>query len=207
MRRKVTYSLGGSADIQGNVRRARPRLDALLRDRRARCRSAKSRCTFPATTTRVTPSPRSRRVLWLDVPFDQIRAGLESGRVSGAASKSRAKRGGVLVVDDYGHHPTEIAATIRPPLPSYQRRLFVLFQPHRYSRTQGVAAEFGHCFDGAHKVFVTDIYAAGEKPIPGVAAHTIIERVKADSKIAVEHAHLRRRVLDASRSRCARATS
>jgi UDP-N-acetylmuramate--alanine ligase len=66
--------------------------------------------------------------------------------------------------------------------------VFVLFQPHRYSRTQSVANEFGHCFDGAHRVFITDIYAAGEKPIPGISTHTIIDRVKAESKVAIEYA-------------------
>jgi UDP-N-acetylmuramate--alanine ligase len=64
----------------------------------------------------------------------------------------------------------------------------VLFQPHRYSRTQSVADQFGRCFDGAHKVFISDIYPAGEKPIPGVSAHTIIERVKKESSVKIEYA-------------------
>ena len=78
----------------------------------------------------------------------------------------KGEAGGVIVVDDYGHHPTEIAATIQGALSSYRRRVFVLFQPHRYTRTRDVAAEFAGCFDGAHKVFIADIYPAGEKPIP-----------------------------------------
>jgi UDP-N-acetylmuramate--alanine ligase len=94
----------------------------------------------------------------------------------------------VTVVDDYGHHPTEIAATLQAAIASYGGRVFVLFQPHRYSRTQAVAAEFAGCFDGAHKVFVTDIYPAGEKPIEGVGAHTIIDLVRQHGGVDIEHA-------------------
>jgi UDP-N-acetylmuramate--alanine ligase len=56
--------------------------------------------------------------------------------------------------------------------------LFVLFQPHRYSRTKAMAAEFGGCFEGAHKAFITDIYPAGEEPIAGVSADTVIRQVR-----------------------------
>jgi UDP-N-acetylmuramate--alanine ligase len=119
--------------------------------------------------------------------LDQIAAGWIMQGV-GRRFEIKGERGGILVVDDYGHHPTEIAATIRAAVSSYGRRVFVLFQPHRYSRTQSVAGEFAHCFDGAHRVFVTDIYPAGEKPIPGITAHTIIDRVKAAGGVSVEHA-------------------
>jgi UDP-N-acetylmuramate--alanine ligase len=66
--------------------------------------------------------------------------------------------------------------------------VFVLFQPHRYSRTQAIADEFAGCFRGAHKVWITDIYPAGEKPIEGIDANTIIDRVRANGDVAVEYA-------------------
>jgi UDP-N-acetylmuramate--alanine ligase len=125
--------------------------------------------------------------LWLDVPFDQIRAGLESWQGVGRRFEVKGEAAGVLVIDDYGHHPTEVAATVQAALSSYRRRLFVLFQPHRYTRTQALADQFGTCFAGAQRVFITDVYAAGEKPIPGVNADTIVERVRRDGKIEVEH--------------------
>jgi UDP-N-acetylmuramate--alanine ligase len=71
-----------------------------------------------------------------------------------------------------------------------------MFQPHRFSRTQSVADQFARCFDGAHRVFVTDIYAAGEKPIPGVSALTIVDRVRAHGKVAVEHVRSLEELLD-----------
>lgn len=90
--------------------------------------------------------------------------------------------GGVLFLDDYGHHPTEIAATI-----SSLRRVFpakplrVLFQPHRYSRTQHLHSEFGRAFRGATEVVMTDIYRASEKPIPGVGPELILESISNDA--------------------------
>jgi UDP-N-acetylmuramate--alanine ligase len=79
----------------------------------------------------------------------------------------RGEAGGVLVVDDYGHHPTEIAATITAAR-LYGRRLLVAFQPHRYTRTKDLMREFAPALAGADEVVLTDIYAAGESPIPGV---------------------------------------
>ncbi len=88
------------------------------------------------------------------------------------------EKGGITVFDDYGHHPTEIRATLstlRAALPD--RRLVVVFQPHRYSRTRLLADEFADCFDAADEVLVTPIYAASEPPIPGVDAGLIVEAV------------------------------
>ncbi|MCK4775262.1 MAG: UDP-N-acetylmuramate--L-alanine ligase, partial [Candidatus Krumholzibacteria bacterium] len=100
----------------------------------------------------------------------------------------KGSEAGVLVVDDYGHHPTEIAATVKAALDNYDRRLYVMFQPHRYSRTQAMADAFATCFDGAEAVLVTDIYPAGEKPIPGVTAQTIIDRIEATGRVDVRYA-------------------
>jgi UDP-N-acetylmuramate--alanine ligase len=88
----------------------------------------------------------------------------------------RGEAGGVLVVDDYGHHPTEIAATIAAAR-LYRRRLVVAFQPHRYSRTRDLWADFAPALAGADEVVLTDIYAAGEPPVSGITAERLLEGV------------------------------
>jgi UDP-N-acetylmuramate--alanine ligase len=82
--------------------------------------------------------------------------------------------GGVRVIDDYAHHPTEIRATLAAARPLGGRRL-VLFQPHRYSRTRALAEEFGGAFADADRVWVLDVYGAGERPIEGVSGVTIVD--------------------------------
>jgi UDP-N-acetylmuramate--alanine ligase len=187
VRRKVTYSLGGSADISGGIIERGPGWTRFF--------VANEHGPLGEVTLHIPGDHYARNAiaavaagLWLDIPFEHIKAGLESWQGVGRRFEIKGERAGVLVVDDYGHHPTEIAATIKAAVTSYGRRTFVLFQPHRYSRTQSVADQFGHCFDGAHKVFISDIYPAGEKPIPGVSAHTIIERVKKESSVKIEYA-------------------
>jgi UDP-N-acetylmuramate--alanine ligase len=83
------------------------------------------------------------------------------------------------VVDDYGHHPTEIRATLASARLGGYRRILVLFQPHRYTRTQHLMDEFAGAFHQADQVFLMDIYAASEKPIEGVTAEALAERARA----------------------------
>ncbi len=86
-----------------------------------------------------------------------------------------------LIIDDYGHHPTEIEATLETARSQKPERVVVLFQPHRYSRTQKLADAFGKAFAQADVVFVTNIYPASEKPIPGVTGQTVVEAINAHS--------------------------
>ena len=90
------------------------------------------------------------------------------------------------VVDDYGHHPTEVAATLQTARTYSPKRVVILFQPHRYSRTQKLADDFGKALQAADLVFVTDVYAASEDPIPGVSGQTIVDAILAngDTKAA-----------------------
>jgi len=90
--------------------------------------------------------------------------------------------GGVLVVDDYGHHPTEIKATLAAAKSLERSRVVAVFQPHRYTRTRDLLKQFTTCFNQADLVVLTDIYAAGEKPIPGVTAEKILQGLQ-------EHGH------------------
>ena len=84
----------------------------------------------------------------------------------------------VVVVDDYGHHPAEIVATLTAAREAYERRLVVVFQPHRYSRTRDLMSDFATSFNGCHKLLVTDIYAAGEQAIAGIDAQSIVDAVR-----------------------------
>ena len=99
----------------------------------------------------------------------------------------KGERNGILFVDDYGHHPTEIAATIRTARENYERRLIVVFQPHRYTRTRDLHDKFGVCFREADELFIADIYPAGERSIPGVTADLIYRAVIHEGKPRVSY--------------------
>ena len=117
--------------------------------------------------------------LELDVPFDTIAHALSD--FSGAERRFQFKgdEQGVTVVDDYGHHPTEIKATLSAArIGAPNRRIVVLFQPHRYTRTNDLMDEFASAFNNADVLFVTDIYAASEPPIDGVDAEVLTRRIK-----------------------------
>src|SRR6266436_4306267 len=117
--------------------------------------------------------------LELEVPFDTIAHAL--GEFSGADRRFQFKgdAAGVTVVDDYGHHPTEIKATLSAArVGAPNRRIVVLFQPHRYSRTNDLMDEFASAFNNADVVLVTDIYAASETPIEGINAEVLTGRIK-----------------------------
>lgn len=91
----------------------------------------------------------------------------------------RGRVAGVTVIDDYAHHPTEIAATLEAATRGDWNRIWAVFQPHRYSRTQELHREFGAAFSLADEVVVTDIYAAGETPVPGVTGELVADAVRA----------------------------
>lgn len=115
----------------------------------------------------------------LEVPFDKIAEGLSKFTGAGRRFQTKGEVNGVLIVDDYGHHPTEIRATLAAAkLGSGGRRIVVLFQPHRYTRTHDLMQEFARSFNNADVLFVTDIYAASEDPIEGVTAETLTGAIK-----------------------------
>jgi len=89
--------------------------------------------------------------------------------------------GGVLVVDDYGHHPTEIAAVLAAARATLDRRIVVAFQPHRYTRTQQLLDAFGPALKDADEIVLTDIYAAGEEPIAGITIEKLADAIRSGS--------------------------
>jgi UDP-N-acetylmuramate--alanine ligase len=114
----------------------------------------------------------------LGVSPDGIAAGLASFRGVDRRFQVRGTVRGVTVVDDYGHHPTEILATLRAARDAGYARVHVLFQPHRYTRTRDLEPEFAHAFADADTLQVLDIYAASEQPIPGVDAPTLVDAIR-----------------------------
>ena len=114
----------------------------------------------------------------LGISPEGIAAGLASFRGVDRRFQVRGTVRGVTVVDDYGHHPTEILATLRAARDAGYTRVHVLFQPHRYTRTRDLLAEFSRALADADSVQVLDIYAASEQPIPGVDAQALVEAIR-----------------------------
>ncbi|MFH1079257.1 MAG: UDP-N-acetylmuramate--L-alanine ligase [Pseudomonadota bacterium] len=114
----------------------------------------------------------------LDMPFDAIREGLLKYEGVGRRLEVKGRIKGVTVVDDYGHHPTEILETLAAARQVWEGRMIVVFQPHRYTRTQKLFQEFLQAFPCADHLIITDIYAASETPIAGVDAVGLTEGIR-----------------------------
>ena len=108
---------------------------------------------------------------------EKIAAGISSFRGVDRRFQIRGQARGVTVVDDYGHHPTEIRATLAAAREYSKGRIHVVFQPHRYSRTRDLLDEFGGAFTDADSVFVLPIYAASEEPLPGITAELLTSKI------------------------------
>jgi UDP-N-acetylmuramate--alanine ligase len=123
--------------------------------------------------------------LELGLPFERLAPGLRQFKGAERRFEVRGEPRGILVVDDYGHHPTELAAVLAAAR-ALNRRIIVAFQPHRYSRTQALMDLFGPSLAGADAVVLTDIYAAGEDPIAGVTLDALARRVRSQVSVPVE---------------------
>ena len=114
----------------------------------------------------------------LDVTVDEIRSALENFRGVDRRFQLKGEAAGVSVIDDYGHHPTEIRATLAAARQCGYRRIHVIFQPHRYTRTRDLMEEFTTAFADADSLFLLDIYAASEKPIEGVTTEALARKIE-----------------------------
>ena len=183
-RKKVTYGLSPEAEVVA------------------------SNLAFDGTSTRFDVHYKGKPLgeVRLTIPGEQnvvnslaalivgMEAGLSFGNLANILhSFSGAKRrfqiigevGGVTVIDDYAHHPTEIAATLKAARLSWNgdRRIISVFQPHRYTRTFYLAEQFGTAFNDADLVILTDIYSAGETPIPGVDGKMMVDQVERHKEV------------------------
>jgi UDP-N-acetylmuramate--alanine ligase len=113
----------------------------------------------------------------LDISVDHIRGALDSFRGVDRRFQLRGQEAGVTVIDDYGHHPTEIRATLAAARQCEYGKIHVVFQPHRYTRTQSLMEDFANAFSDGDSVFVLDIYAASEQPIAGITGEVLAGRI------------------------------
>jgi UDP-N-acetylmuramate--alanine ligase len=113
----------------------------------------------------------------LDIPVDRIREALENFRGVDRRFQVCGEAGGVTVIDDYGHHPTEIRATLAAARQCGYRKIHVIFQPHRYTRTRDLIEEFATAFGDADSLQVLDIYPASEPPIEGITGETVARTI------------------------------
>ena len=118
----------------------------------------------------------------IDIPFAAVSEGISQFTGISRRLEMKGEAGGVVVMDDYAHHPTEIMATLRAARSVWRKRIVAVFQPHRHSRTQALWEKLGRSLFDADSVVVTSIYAAGEEAIPGVTAELVV-------KAAVESGH------------------
>ncbi len=114
----------------------------------------------------------------IEIGFGHMAEALEGFAGVGRRFELKGEVAGVAVIDDYAHHPTEIRATLSAARAA-GGRVLVIFQPHRYTRTAALAREFGEAFGDADRVWVLDVYAAGETPLPGVTGRSVVESAEA----------------------------
>ena len=127
-------------------------------------------------------------VLGLDIGIQFIRTALDHFRGVDRRFQLRGRAAGVSVIDDYGHHPTEIKATLAAARQCGFGKVHVIFQPHRYTRTRDLMSEFTTAFPDADSLFVLDIYAASEKPIEGITGEVLAQRIREKSGKPVNYA-------------------
>ncbi len=188
-RRVITYGLEGSA---ANVVGVQMRLEAfgsgcevvITQSDSAPTSLGRLRLRVPGRHNLLNALGAVAVGLEAGVTFERIAGALEEFRGADRRFQMRGEERGVMVVDDYGHHPTEIAAVIAAARAG-DRRVVVVFQPHRYSRTSQLLAEFGTALAAADEVVLTDIYAAGEDPIPGVTIDGVADAVRAAGRCPV----------------------
>ena len=175
-RRVVTYGIEEGADVQGRISEltsAGSVFDVTVKRREL------GRFSIPVPGRHnVQNALASIAVgLELDLTPEQIRQGLERFRAADRRFQIKAQVDGITIVDDYGHHPTEICATLDAARLRGAKRLIAIFQPHRYTRTKFLLDELASCFTGCDRVYVLDIYGASEQPIPGITSGRLVGRM------------------------------
>jgi UDP-N-acetylmuramate--alanine ligase len=176
-RRTITYGLNSQADYQPfDTKRGDLQTTFHLRSRTGDL--GEFQLNIPGAHNVLNATAAIAAAMELQIGPDVVREGLR--QFSGVARRFeiRGQARGVTVVDDYGHHPTEIRATLAAARSVCRKRLHVLFQPHRYTRTLHLMDDFARAFHQADRVLVLDIYAASEKPIDGVTSEALVERMR-----------------------------
>lgn len=184
-RRTVTYGTRAQADFQvvdvaGGHFASSFRLRARERD------LGEFHLQLPGVHNVLNATAAIAAGLELDLPVGAVREALEEFSGVERRFQVRGQERGVTVIDDYGHHPTEIRATLAAARQCRYRRVLAIFQPHRYTRTFHLMDDFARCFYQADSVWVVDIYGASEQPIEGVTAGALVDRLRAFGHRSVE---------------------
>ncbi len=175
-KRIVTYGLSAQADLQaGNIRQeAFETIFDLVIDQQP---AGEIRVRMPGEHNALNALAAIATARELGIDLENVKAALGAFEGIQRRFQLRHEINDVLIIDDYGHHPREIEATLQAAKSGWQRRVIAVFQPHRYTRVRDLADEFHRCFYQADKLIVTDIYPAGESPIEGVHARTLYEGI------------------------------
>jgi len=173
-RRVITYGLAGQADVHVLDVEATGGTSAFT-VRAGGKEMGRIEITMPGLHNVYNSLAAVAVGLELGVPFGDIARALKGFQGISRRFEIKGEASNVLVLDDYGHHPAEIRTTLSAAVSKWHRRVVVLFQPHRYTRTQKLVEDFGRCFYDATVLLVTAIYAASERPIEGVSGLSIVE--------------------------------
>lgn len=177
-RRVVTYGLSAQADLRitrSSAGHMASEFHLQMNDGDLGC----FRLHVPGAHNMLNATAAIAVALELDIPLETIREALAEFCGVGRRFEVRGAARGITVIDDYGHHPTEIRATLAAARACRFQHVHVLFQPHRYTRTQALMDDFAQSFHQADTVHVTDIYAASEAPIAGVTSEALVDRLRA----------------------------
>jgi UDP-N-acetylmuramate--alanine ligase len=185
-RRTITYGTSAQADLQG-VEIVHDHFSSEFRLLFRAADLGRFRLSVPGRHNVLNAMAAAAVALELDVKPGVIREALAGFTGVERRFQVRGKERGVTVIDDYGHHPTEIRATLAGARLGGFRRIHVLFQPHRYTRTFHLMDEFAGAFHQADTLFLMDIYAASEKAIEGVSAEALVERIRQFGHRGVEY--------------------
>jgi UDP-N-acetylmuramate--alanine ligase len=184
-KRWITYGLSSEADFSArdlHMDAAGVKFSALHRGKLL----GKLRLRLPGRHSATNALAAIAIAQELEIPFSRVTEALEAFTGIHRRFEIKGEPHGILVIDDYGHHPAEIRATIGAIRDSWKRPLTVIFQPHRYSRTQDLFDEFLTAFEGADRLILTEIYPAGEDAIPGVNSESLYQAIKRMGHTEVE---------------------
>ena len=176
-RRVTTYGLDGGADVAGESVELNPAgstFDVTAHGKKL----GRFTLSVPGRHNVQNALATIAVGLELDLSAEQIRAGLARFGGVDRRFQIKAERNGITVVDDYGHHPAEIRTVVEAARLRGGKRIWAIFQPHRYTRTKFLMDDFASCFAGCERVYVLDIYPASEPPIPGITSQRLVERMR-----------------------------
>jgi UDP-N-acetylmuramate--alanine ligase len=178
-RRRVTYGLTAQADVSANEIRYNENFGSSFNVWRGSEMLGEIKLPVPGKHNIYNALAATAVAMEMDIPFDTIASAFANFKNADRRFQFKGEVDGITVVDDYGHHPTEILATLSAAKNSSGgRRTVVVFQPHRYSRTKELMDDFVVAFNNADVLRILDIYAASEEPIEGITAEVLTENIK-----------------------------